>query len=62
MLPVQLRVAAEEGNDEQGKNKGVPKLQEPLLGRPEKAAKARSKGQERQITMNVNIEQSGEKR
>ncbi len=44
MLPVRLRVATEEGNEEQGKNKSVPKLQEPLLGRTEKTAKAKSKG------------------
>jgi len=44
MLSVRLRVAAEEGNEEQGKNKGVPELQEPLLGPTEKAAKAGSKG------------------
>ena len=44
MLPVRLRVAAEEGNEEQGENEGVPEVQEPLLGRTEKAAKARGKG------------------
>jgi hypothetical protein len=44
MLPVRLRMATEERNQEQGKNKGVPELQEPLLGRTEKTAKARGKG------------------
>jgi len=37
-------VVAEEGNEEQGENEGVPELQEPLLGCAEKAAKARCKG------------------
>jgi len=36
-------MAAEEGNEEQRQDEGMPSLQEPLLGRTEKAANVKGK-------------------